>query len=144
MKTMNVLLVEDDADQRFFISTALSEVEGIEIRVAVVEDGQQALDYLHRRGAHRDADRPDLVLLDLKMPRRTGFEVLEEVRSHPELRTIPVSVLSSSERLEDVEESYRRGTNAYMRKRGFGEMARDLQAAMRFWACVASLPGRPA
>jgi CheY-like chemotaxis protein len=140
--TLRVLVAEDDADQRFFISTALEEVEGVSVVVEVVADGEQALDFLHRRGQHADAERPDLVLLDLKMPRRDGFEVLDEVRSHPDLRAIPVSVLSSSGRLEDIEESYRRGSNAYMRKRGYGEMRDDLHAAMRFWACIAQLPGR--
>jgi CheY-like chemotaxis protein len=140
--TLRVLVAEDDADQRFFISTALEEVEGVSVVVEVVADGEQALDFLHRRGQHADAERPDLVLLDLKMPRRDGFEVLDEVRSHPDLRAIPVSVLSSSGRLEDIEESYRRGSNAYMCKRGYGEMRDDLHAAMRFWACIAQLPGR--
>lgn len=141
---LRVLVAEDDPDHRFFISRALSSVDDVEVDLNVVEDGEEALDYLFGRGAFADADVPDLVILDLKMPRRNGLEVLAEVRSDPRLRAIPISMLSSSDRPEDIDETYSRGGNAYLRKRGFTQLRSDLHDATRFWAKTVELPRRPA
>ncbi len=138
---LRVLVAEDDPDHRFFIARALGSVDDVEVEIELVEDGEEALDYLYARGQHAEAERPDLVLLDLKMPRRSGLEVLAEVKADPGLRAIPISVLSSSDRPEDIEETYRRGGNAYMRKRGFSQLSMDLHSATRFWAKTVELPG---
>lgn len=142
-RPLHVLVVDDDEDHRFFIRRALKDVEGLELDVAVAHDGQEALDRLAQQGAHADAPRPDFILLDLRMPRMSGLEVLERIKSDPELREIPISVLSSSDSPEDVRTSYQLGSNAYIRKSmSFAELSQDLESAAHFWGLTAELPER--
>jgi CheY-like chemotaxis protein len=143
-RPLRVLVAEDDPDHRFFIRRALEDIEDVSVEVVTVEDGAEALDLVHRRGAYADQPAPDLILLDLRMPRRSGLEVLDELKSDPTLRTIPVSILSSSDRAEDVLAAYRLGGNAYLRKRGLRELRADLGGAMRFWGQIVVLPTGPA
>lgn len=142
---MRVLLAEDNADHVFFISRALRGVDGVEFEVESVSDGEEALDFLYRRGDFRDRPRPHLVLLDLRMPRVAGIEVLEVVKSDPELRSIPIAVLTSSDRQQDVDDSYRAGTNTYViKKPSFDGLAATLGSMSDFWTDVAVLPEPPA
>ncbi len=144
MRALRVLVVEDDIDHRFFIERALGEVEGLALDVSVVHDGQEALDYLGREGTYVDVERPDFILLDLRMPRRSGLEVLELVKGDPLLRRIPISVLSSSDRPEDVRAAYDLGGNAYIRKAvTYTALSEDLSEAARFWGLTALLPDPP-
>jgi CheY-like chemotaxis protein len=143
-KPLRVLVAEDNPDHRYFITRALEGLEDVPLEVVTVEDGAEALDFVYRRGSYADQPAPDVILLDLKMPRRSGLEVLDELKSDPSLRTIPVSILSSSDRQEDVLEAYRLGGNAYLRKRGFTQLSSDLRGAMRFWGEIAVLPPSPA
>ncbi len=117
MKASRILLAEDSAQDVELTLEALGE-HNISNSVDVARDGAEALDYLFRRGAHaaRQGGNPVLILLDLKMPRVDGLEVLRTVRADPRLRTIPVVVLTSSREEQDVVRSYELGVNAYVVK----------------------------
>jgi CheY-like chemotaxis protein len=107
----------------------------------VVADGVVALDYLYRRGDHAGATRPDLVLLDLNLPRKDGREVLEEIKSDPRLRSIPVVVLTTSRAEEDVLRSYDLHANCYITKPvDLGQFLAVVRAIDDFWLAVVRLP----
>jgi CheY-like chemotaxis protein len=107
---INVLLVEDDPGDVLMTREAFDEY--LHNRLDVVTDGAEALAFLRREGRYADAVRPDLILLDLNLPRRDGREVLQEVKDDPELRAIPVIVLTTSQAEEDVLRSYQLHANA--------------------------------
>jgi CheY-like chemotaxis protein len=112
---IEVLLVEDDPGDVLLIREAF-DFNKVHNNLNVVSDGEQALDYLRGTGDYTDRIRPDLVLLDLNLPRKDGREVLAEVKSDPSLRTIPIVVLTTSEAEEDVLKSYQLHANAYVTK----------------------------
>lgn len=136
-----VLLAEDNVDHAFFTQRAFQDAHGTELEMHTVTDGEQVLDFLNRRGSFTDAQRPHLIVLDLRMPKKGGLEVLNEMHQQEDLRSIPVVVLSSSERPEDICTSYARGANSYVTKpaslsglrEGVGQLA-------RYWMDIASLP----
>lgn len=117
MKAARILLAEDSAQDIELTLNALAE-HNLANSVEVARDGAEALDYLHKRGkyAGRENGNPVLLLLDLKMPRVDGLEVLREVKADPRLRTIPVVILTSSREEQDVVRSYELGVNAYVVK----------------------------
>jgi len=115
LSVVDVLLVEDDPGDVVLIKEAF-EFNKVHNALHVVSDGVQALDFLYRRNGHEGAPRPDLVLLDLNLPRKDGREVLEEVKADKDLRTIPVVVLTTSEADEDILRSYDLHANAYVTK----------------------------
>jgi two-component system, response regulator len=131
-----ILLVEDEPDDAFFFQHCLREA-GIANRVSVARDGLEALDYL--KGIGKFADRethplPCLVVLDLKLPRATGFEVLEQMRLEPALRRMIVLVLTSSSSDRDIVTSYDLGANAYLVKPSDSrELVRMVQTLRDFW-----------
>jgi CheY-like chemotaxis protein len=135
-----VLLVEDnDADVRL-TREALREA-GETVRLSAVGDGEQAMAFLRREDGFTDAPRPDLVLLDLNLPRKNGLEVLDELRADPSLAHIPVIVLTSSAARSDVEAAYAHGANAFVVKPHELDAFMDLIGAIRgFWLEVAQLP----
>ncbi|HEY4094319.1 MAG TPA: response regulator [Baekduia sp.] len=112
---IEVLLVEDDPGDVLLIQEAF-EFNKVHNNLNIVRDGEQALAYLRREGEYAGAARPDLVLLDLNLPRKDGREVLQEVKSDEVLRTIPIVVLTTSEAEEDVLRSYQLHANAYVTK----------------------------
>jgi CheY-like chemotaxis protein len=143
-RIVRVLVAEDNEDHRFLITRALEAIEGIDLVIDEVQDGAEALDYLYRRGGYEDRPRPHLMLLDLKMPRVQGLEVLDVVKNDPALRSIPIAVLTSSDQQEDIDASYQAGTNTYLQKRPmFGDLREKLQAMGEFWTQVALLPEPP-
>jgi CheY-like chemotaxis protein len=136
-----VLLAEDDADHAFFTVRAFHDAHGVGVEIVTVEDGEQALDYLHQRGEYEGAMRPHLIVLDLKMPKVNGLEVLEEIKNDESLRTIPTVVLSSSDRPQDVQESYSRQANSYVTKpASLSGLREGVQEMARYWIDVATLP----
>jgi CheY-like chemotaxis protein len=144
-RTVRILLAEDNEDHRFLITRALRGLEDVDLHVEAVRDGAEALDFVYRRGAFEDRPRPHLILLDLRMPRVQGIEVLEVLKNDPDLRSIPIAVLTSSDRQQDIDASYRAGTNAYLRKQPlFAELREELRAMSEFWTQVALLPEPPA
>lgn len=146
MRAVRVLVAEDNEDHLFLTTRALEQTNnGLRLEVRGVRDGEEALDYLHRRGEYGEADRPHLLLLDLKMPKVDGLEVLEQIKADPDLRTIPVVVLTSSDRPEDVAETYRRGGNSYVTKPvTLNGMREGLREITDYWMQVAALPEPPA
>jgi CheY-like chemotaxis protein len=112
---IEVLLVEDDPGDVLMTQEAFTEHK-IRNNLTVVSDGVEALAYLRREGSYQDATRPDLILLDLNLPRKDGREVLAEIKADPELSLIPVVVLTTSGAHDDVVGSYRLHANAYVTK----------------------------
>jgi two-component system response regulator len=109
----------------------------------VVRDGEAAIDFVQQRGDYSDRPRPDLILLDLNLPRKDGREVLEELKSDPESRRIPIVVLTTSAEERDVLQAYDRHVNAYVRKPvQFEEFIAAVRAVEGFWLAVVSLPGQ--
>ena len=140
-QTVRVLVADDNEDHRFLIVRALRGTEGLELEVDSVEDGEEALDLLYGRGRFEGRARPHLVLLDLKMPRMSGLEVLERVKADPNLRDIPIVVLSSSDRPEDVSDTYMLGGNSYVTKPAtLAGLRAGLQELSHYWTRLASLP----
>jgi CheY-like chemotaxis protein len=116
-QTMTILVVEDDPGDQILIQEAFLEHDADPApNLIVLEDGQQALDFLFRRGAYADAPRPDLVLLDLNLPKHSGRAVLEQIKSDPDLRTIPVVIFTTSANLDDITAIYLLRANAYVTK----------------------------
>jgi CheY-like chemotaxis protein len=139
-----ILLAEDNGNDVELILTAFKGV-GIINDITIARDGAEALDFLHRRGNYhgRTSANPALVLLDLKMPRVDGHEVLREIRETPELRTIPVVVLTSSKEENDLMQTYQLGANAYVVKPvAFAEFINAVSKVGVFWALINELPPR--
>ncbi|MEV0674946.1 response regulator [Actinosynnema sp. NPDC050436] len=112
---LTVLLVEDDPGDVVLITEALRE-RGRNPRLHTVSDGAEAVSFLYRAGEHSSAPRPDVVLLDLNLPRMDGREVLAHIKSDPDLRSIPVVVLTTSDATEDIVRTYQSHANAYLTK----------------------------
>ncbi|MER5433515.1 response regulator [Streptomyces sp. NPDC002588] len=112
---IDVLLIEDDPGDELMTREAFED-NRIGNTLHVVRDGEEALDFLYRRGEHTDAPRPDLVLLDLNLPKYDGRQVLEKIKSDPDLSHIPVVVLTTSAAEEDILRSYKLHANAYVTK----------------------------
>ncbi len=109
-----------------------------------VFDGEEAMAFLRREGRYADAPRPDIVLLDLNMPRLNGHETLAQIKEDPDLRSLPVIVLTTSGAPRDVTRSYEAHVNSYIRKPlGFEQMVDLMQRLQRFWLEAAVLPGAP-
>jgi CheY-like chemotaxis protein len=139
-----ILLVEDSANDIELILAALAENK-LANEVVVVRDGEEALDYLYRRGIFqlRMEGHPVVVLLDLKLPKIDGLEVLAQLKSDPELRVIPVVMLTSSREEQDLIGSYNLGTNAYVVKPvDFHEFVDAIKNMGLFWAVVNQPPSR--
>lgn len=143
-KTVRVLIADDNEDHRFLIERALHGVEGVTCEVSSVVDGEEALDYLWQRGRFEAQPRPHVVLLDLRMPRMDGLAVLAEIKGDPVLHTIPICVLTSSDRSDDIDEAYARGSNSYVVKSQDMHGIRDgLQGVSNYWGSLAALPEPP-
>jgi CheY-like chemotaxis protein len=142
IKLKRILLVEDSPNDVELTLEALSE-HNLANEVEVVKDGQEALDYLYRKGRFSDrADgNPAVVLLDLKLPKISGLEVLREIRSDEKLKLIPVVVLTSSREEKDRIESYNVGVNAYVVKPvDFHEFIDAVKGLGIFWAIINEAP----
>lgn len=139
---VNVLLVEDSKVQAELVRRSLAELPGMNL-LEIVEDGVEAMAYLRREGKYRNAVRPGLVLLDINMPRKNGFEVLSEMKAAPELRKIPVVMLTSSSNDQDVVRSYEEGASTFIAK---PVTKKDLEQTFRhfaqYWTHAARLPQR--
>jgi CheY-like chemotaxis protein len=139
---IEVLLVEDDPGDVLMTREAFEE-HGVGNRLTVVPDGAEALAYLRREGSYADAVRPDLILLDLNLPRRDGREVLSEIKNDPELHQIPVVVLTTSQADEDILRSYKLHANAYVTKPvDFERFIAVVRQIDEFFVSVVKLPPR--
>lgn len=139
-RSVEILLVEDNPDDIDLTIEAFKESSS-ESHLHVVEDGVQALEFLRRRGAHAEAPRPDLILLDLNLPRKSGHEVLQEIKSDPDLRQIPVVVLTTSAADNDVLRSYQLSANCFITKPvDLDAFLSVVRVVDRFWRDIATLP----
>jgi CheY-like chemotaxis protein len=140
---VTILMADDDVDDRDLTRDAMkrNQMEG-ELRW--VEDGEELLDYLNRRGRYSEpsaAPRPGIILLDLNMPRMGGRDVLREIKADPELRRIPIIVLSTSSAEEDVLSSYELGANCFITKPGtFERLVEVVRVLGEHWLRTARLP----
>jgi chemotaxis family two-component system response regulator Rcp1 len=144
MQAITVLMVEDDPDDVYLTEEAL-RASRLRMNLHVVTDGVQAMQYLRRQDGYADTQRPNLVLLDLNLPRMDGREVLTEIKDDPELTDIPVVVLTTSKAEEDIAASYRQHANCYISKPVDIEQFRSVVASIEsFWFTVVHLPpGNP-
>ena len=139
-RPVEILLVEDSPTDVLLAAEALQQAKVIN-NLHVVRDGVEAIAYLRREGLHSDAPRPDLVLLDLNLPRKDGREVLAEVKADPLLKQIPIVVLTTSKAEEDVLASYGHHANCYITKPvDFGQFANVVRQVESFWFAVVTLP----
>jgi CheY-like chemotaxis protein len=137
-----VLLVEDSREDAELAIAALEQTD-LPAEIRVVHDGREALDYLHRRGLHseRAQGNPLFVLLDIKMPRLDGLQILEQLKSDALLRVVPVVMLSSSNEEKDVAQSYALGCNAFVIKHlEFDRFAEALRTLGKFWTAINQPP----
>jgi CheY-like chemotaxis protein len=139
---ISVLLVEDDPGDVLLIREAFSDHKVGNV-LTVVNDGVEAMKYVRGEGEYANAERPDLVLLDLNLPRKSGAEVLAEIKGDPKLATIPVVVLTTSQSEEDVLRSYKMHANAYITKPvdfdRFGQIVHQIDD---FFVGIVKLPPR--
>jgi chemotaxis family two-component system response regulator Rcp1 len=140
MRPLELLLIEDNPADAYLVQHVLRESK-LSLHVTVMQDGEQALAFVRRRGPYVDAVRPDLILLDLHLPQKDGHEVVRELKSDRTLRAIPVVMLTSSEAPEDIRQSYAQQANAYVVKPlELDHYVRVLKAIADFWCTVARLP----
>ena len=141
---LTILMADDDEDDRLLARDALAEAP-VPATLRFVEDGGELLEYLRRERRYAppaDAPHPSLVLLDLNMPRMGGMEALREIRGDPALRRIPVVVMSTSERHEDVARSYDLGANSFITKPvTFSGLVEVMRSLGDYWGGTVSLPG---
>ena len=137
---IEILMIEDNEGDLFMTTQAFAAAK-IANSLHVVRDGVEALDYLHRRGEFADALRPDLVLLDLNLPRRDGRQVLADMKADPLLKSIPVVILTSSKAEDDVARMYDLHANCYIVKPvDFHGLIDIVQSIEGFWLSVVRLP----
>lgn len=141
-RTVEILLVDDNIGDVVLTKEALKGAD-FGNRVSIARDGFEALDFLRRAGKFANATRPDLILLDINMPRKNGCEVLTEIRNDEDLKLIPVIILTSSEAEDDIRRAYELRANCFVTKPAdLDEMAKVVQAIDYFWTTVAKLPRR--
>jgi CheY-like chemotaxis protein len=137
---IEILLIEDSPGDVRLTREAFKDAK-VHINLHVASDGAEAMDFLHREGKHANAPRPDLILLDLNLPKKDGREVLEEIKVSPTLKSIPVVVLTTSASDADILRSYKLHANCYITKPvgldGFLEVVKSID---NFWLTVVKLP----
>jgi len=140
---LEILLVEDSPGDAELMVEALGESD-LSIRVTVIDNGEDALLYLRHQGTHRTASRPDLLLLDLHLPRKNGHEVLAEIKQDRNLRAIPVVIMTSFDSEEAICKAYDLRANCCVRKpSNLEQYALTVQKIETFWLCQVRLPRKP-
>ncbi|OMB95435.1 two-component system response regulator [Mycobacterium colombiense] len=143
-RAIDILLVEDDPGDELITREAF-EHNKLKNRLHVAHDGEEGLDYLYRRGEYADAPRPDLILLDLNLPKYDGRQLLEKIKSDPDLARIPVVVLTTSSAEEDILKSYKLHANAYVTKPvDLDQFMKAVRQIDEFFVQVVRLPGNGA
>ena len=139
-KAIDILLVEDDPGDVDLTKEGLKSAKMI-TDLHVVDDGIKALQYLKKEGPYADAVRPDIILLDLNLPRKSGLDVLREIKGNNDLKIIPVAVISTSDTDMDIEKSYALGANCYITKPvGFDAFVNMVHSLEDFWFAVVKMP----
>jgi CheY-like chemotaxis protein len=140
-KSITILLADDDPDDRMLVREAFEENHLLNV-VDTVEDGEELMDYLYQRGKFAEtAVRPNIILLDLNMPRKNGLEALNEIKADPDLCTIPVVVLTTSKAEEDIVRSYQLGVNSFIVKPvTFESLVELVKTLGKYWFQIVELP----
>jgi two-component system, response regulator len=143
-KSVVILMADDDADDRLLAQDAVAEAR-ITAELRFVENGEELMDYLLRRSryATADATRPALIILDLNMPRKDGREALREIKAHPELRRIPVVILTTSKAESDIAQIYDLGANSFISKPvSFESLVKVMKTLGEYWLDTVELPAQ--
>ena len=142
-RTITILMAEDDPDDRMLTQEAWQE-NRLANRLCFVEDGEQLMDYLHRRGPYADLSNeplPGLILLDLNMPKKDGREALKEIKADPNLRRIPIVILTTSKAEEDILRTYNVGANSFITKPvTFEGLVEVVKTLAQYWFDIVELP----
>ncbi|MBW4687456.1 MAG: response regulator [Komarekiella atlantica HA4396-MV6] len=139
-KHKTIFLVEDNKADVRLIQEALKN-SSVSYKVVTVRDGIDAMAYLRQEGEYADAPRPDLILLDLNLPKKDGREVLAEIKADPTLKRIPVVVLTTSKNEDDIFHSYNLHVNCYITKsRNLNQLFQIVKSIEDFWLCTVTLP----
>jgi two-component system, response regulator len=139
-KPVMIMLADDDPDDRLLVKEAFEESNLLN-PLLTVEDGEQLMNYLNRTHGYEDAPRPSMILLDLNMPRKSGFEALSEIKSDPDLRRIPVIILTTSKAEEDIIRSYDLGVNSFIVKPvTFESLVETVKELNKYWFQIVELP----
>jgi CheY-like chemotaxis protein len=142
LSPVHILLVEDSPDDVELTREALTDAKLL-MELSVVEDGNEALDFLRKSGKHQGARRPDMILLDLNLPGRDGREVLAEIKSDDNLKRIPVVILTTSHDEEDILRAYDLHANCYVTKPvDFEQFVKVVGSIEVFWFTIVNLPSR--
>jgi CheY-like chemotaxis protein len=140
VRPIQILLVEDSPSDAKLTLAALKLAKVVN-QVSHVEDGVEAMEFLRRQGKYAQAERPDLILLDLNLPRKDGREVLEELKADPDFLLIPVVILTTSQAEQDIIRSYKFHANCYITKPvNFERFLEVVQSIENFWLTVVALP----
>ena len=140
IEPIEILLVEDNEDDIILVEEAFAGARMMNV-INNVRDGEAALAYLRQEGPYKNAVRPGLILLDINMPKKNGFEVLEAIKANPQLQPLPVIILTTSEREEDVVRSYVYGACSYIRKPVSLERFIDVVKQFEvYWTLVSRVP----
>ncbi len=143
LRAVEILLVEDSPADIALTQEALEDSK-LHNNLYVVTDGEEAMDFLHKKGNYASMPKPDLILLDLNLPKKNGLEVLREVKDEDSLRLIPVVIMTVSKDEKDIVESYRLHANCYIRKPvKFGEFIEIVKSIEDFWFSIVTLPPNP-
>jgi two-component system, chemotaxis family, response regulator Rcp1 len=141
-RSIEILLIEDNPGDVDLTKEALQDAK-VRNRLSVVDDGAKAVDFLYKRGEYADAPRPDIILLDLNLPKKDGRQVLEEIKADPQLAEIPVVILTTSQAEEDIIRSYQLHANCYITKPvDFKQFMHVVKSIEEFWLTVVKLPKR--
>jgi chemotaxis family two-component system response regulator Rcp1 len=141
LSLITILLVEDNPGDVRLVQEIFQDGK-IYNRLQVARDGEQAMDYLYQRGDYQEAPRPDLILLDLNLPKKNGAEVLEEIKTHASLHSIPVIILTASKAEEDIARAYDHYANCYLTKPiDLNQFISVVQQIKTFWLSIVQLPG---
>ena len=142
IKIMDILLVEDNAQDVELIEEAFADSK-LHLKLHVASDGVEAMKFLRRQDNYAEATCPDVILLDLNLPRKSGREVLEEIKSDPQLKQIPVVILTSSKNDEDICRAYNLHANCYVTKPvDFDQFIKVVRSIEDFWFTLVKLPCR--
>ncbi len=140
LKIINILLVEDNPGDVRLTQEVLKEGKILNV-LNVVIDGEEALEYLHKEGKYATAELPDIILLDLNLPKIDGREVLEHIKKDPDLKRIPVIVLTTSDAQTDIIKMYDNHANCYITKPvDFGQFINVIKSIEDFWLTIVKLP----
>lgn len=140
MNSIHILLVEDNEGDILLTTEALEEGK-IMNKLSVVRDGQEALDFLNKKGEFQTSELPDLILLDVNLPRKNGHEVLKYIKTHQVFRSIPVVMLTTSSSQKDINESYKNYANCYITKPiELSDFMKAIGKIKEFWINLVKLP----